>query len=163
MHVSGSARSPATSVALAGWEIACAAAGYDRDAGLGAGSRQGGIFRQEAVAGVNGLHAFFRRQGDYGVHVEISLNRPFPFPDEVRLVSLEAIQAQAIFLGKDSYGAEAQLVGCSKNADRDFTAVEGQKFAHELRNYYRVSGLVFDARSREQGAADFRIVEKRER
>ncbi len=72
---------------------------------------------------MNGVHAFFRRQGDNGVHVQISLDRPLPFPDEVRLVGLETMQAQAVLLGKDSYGAEAQLVGCSKNPDRDFAAV----------------------------------------
>ena len=69
----------------------------ERDAGRCAGARQRGILREKAIAGMDGVHALFRRQRDDAVDVQVGLDRAFALPDQVGFVGLEAVQAEAVF------------------------------------------------------------------
>ena len=94
----------------------------------GAGSRQRGIFREKSVARMDGVDASLFRERHDPVDVEIGLDRSLALADEIGFVSLEAMQAEAIFVGIDGGGADLQFVGGAENADRNFAAIQGQKF-----------------------------------
>jgi hypothetical protein len=93
-----------------------------------AGSRQRGIFREKAVARVDGIHAALFRDRHDPIDVEIGLDRSLTLADQIGFVSLESMQAQAIFVGIDSGGPDLQFVGGAENAYGDFSAIQGQKF-----------------------------------
>ena len=59
-------------------------------------------------------------------------NRLAFFADEIGLVGLEAVQRVAIFVRIDGDGANAQLVGGSKHADRNFAAIGDQELPNCL-------------------------------
>ena len=94
----------------------------------GAGSGQRRIFRKKAVARVDGVDASLLRQRHDPLDVEIGLDRPLALADEIGFVRLESMQAEAIFVGIDGGGADLQFVGGAENADRNFPAIQGQKF-----------------------------------
>ena len=99
-------------------------AGSDEgDAGPLAGARQSRIFRQEAVARMDGIHAFFLRQRDDAVHVQVGFHRPFALADQVSFIGLETVQGQAVLLRIDGHGAQAQFIGGAQDADGNFAAV----------------------------------------
>src|ERR1700682_4423711 len=64
------------------------------------------------------------------LHLQIGLDGAFAFADQVGFVSFEAVQAEPVLLGKDGHGSNAQLIGSPQDADRDFAAVQGEKFTH---------------------------------
>ncbi len=76
------------------------------------------------------VDTFFGGQRNDALDVQIGLDGAFALTDQVGLVGLEAVQAQAVFLGKDSHGPDSQLIGRPQDADRDFAAVQGEKFTH---------------------------------
>ncbi len=100
------------------------------DAGLFAGSRQGGILRKKAVAGVDRIDPFFARQRHDAFHIEIGFHRPFAFADQVGFVGFEAVQGQPVFLGINRDGAQSQFIGGAEDTNCDFAAVQCQKFFH---------------------------------
>ncbi len=81
------------------------------DPGLLAGSGEGGVLAEESVAGVDGIHLFFDRQLDDGVDAEVAADRFALLADEVRLVGLEPVHGEAVFVRVDGHSANAQLVG----------------------------------------------------
>ncbi len=115
------------------------------NAGLGAGVREFGIFGQEAVARMDGIDLGLLGDANDVVNVEISPDWLLPGPDQIRLVSLEAVQGKAVFAGIDGDGADAEF-GCRpQNANGDFAAVGYQQAAngfHEcnFQNSKEISG-----------------------
>ena len=104
-------------------------AGSDEgDAGALAGAWQGGIFGEEAVAGVDEIDAFFFGERDDAFDIEIGLDGTVAFADEVGFVGFEAMQAKAVFLRIDGDGAQAEFGGGAQDADGDFTTVQGKSF-----------------------------------
>src|SRR4029077_13744892 len=89
----------------------------------GAGSGQRGIFREKTVARVDGVDAALFRERHDPVDVEIGLDRSLALANEIRFVSLEAMQAEAILVGIYGGSPDLQLVGGAKNTDRDFAAI----------------------------------------
>jgi hypothetical protein len=75
-------------------------------------------------------------EGDDALDVEIGGHRPLAFADEVGLVRLEAVHAEAVLLGVDGHGAQAHLVRGPEDADGDLGAVGG----HQLLERRRVFG-----------------------
>jgi hypothetical protein len=78
---------------------------------------------------VDGIDFFFAGKRDNPVDVEISLHGTFTGTDLVSLVGFKAVKRQAIFMRIDSHGAQAQLVGGTKDPNGDLAAVGGEKFA----------------------------------
>ena len=64
------------------------------DAVLGAGVYKVGVFRQQPVAGVNGVGAAFTGDADDFVDAEVSSNRPHAFANAVSLVCFKPVQPQ---------------------------------------------------------------------
>ena len=100
------------------------------DTGLGAGTREAGVLRQEAVSGMDGVNLALDGQGDDARDVEIGFDGGLAFADQVGLVGLETVQAEAIFLGIDGDGTQVQLGGGAKDADGDLAAVGRQQPAN---------------------------------
>ena len=100
----------------------------ERDAGLGAGGRKLGVLREEAVAGVDAVHAVGLGQGDDAVDVEVGADRLPGLAHQIGLVSLEAVQCEAILVGVDRDGADAEFVRRPEHADRDFAAIGDEEF-----------------------------------
>lgn len=103
----------------------------ESDAVLGAGAGEGGVFGEEAVAGVDGIDTFFGGHGDDAVDIEVGLNGTFALADQVGFVGLEAVEGESVFLGEDGHGSDAQLVSGTEDADGDFATIQGQQFFHE--------------------------------
>ena len=95
------------------------------DAGALAGAGEFGILGEEAVAGVDGIDLFFAGEVDDALEVEIGFDGALPFADEVGFVRLEAVEGEAIFLGVDGDGADAEFIGRAKDTDGDLAAVQG--------------------------------------
>ena len=99
------------------------------DAGLGAGLGEVGILGQEAVAGMDRIDLRFLGDADDVVDVEVGRDRFLAGADQVGLVGLEAVQGEAVFVGVDGDGADAQFAGGAQDADGDFAAVGDQEAA----------------------------------
>ncbi len=91
--------------------------------GVAAGAGEGGVLRQEAVAGVDGIDFVAFRQGDDAGDVEVGADRLAGLAGAVGFVGLEAVQGEAVLVGVDRHRADAQLGGGAKDADRDLAAV----------------------------------------
>ena len=74
------------------------------------------------------VHALFRGQRDDAFDIEIGFDRSLALADQVGFVRLEAVQGEAVLLGVDGDGAQAQFVGGAQDADRDFAAIQGEEF-----------------------------------
>ena len=99
-------------------------------AGLPAGAGELRVLGKEAVAGMDGVDVVLPGQGDDAVDVEIGADRLARLADAVGLVGLEAVQGEAVLVGVDGDGADAQLVGRAKDADGDLAAVGDQQLAN---------------------------------
>ena len=100
-------------------------AGSDEgDTGPLASPRQSRILREEAVPRMDGVHAFFFRQGHDAVHIEVGFHRPLSLADQVRFVGLETVQGEAVLLGIDRHRAQSQFIGGAQDADGDLSAVQ---------------------------------------
>ena len=99
-----------------------------RDAGVAAGLGEVRIFRKKSVAGMDEVHALFLRQRDDARDVEIRADRALARADEIGFIRLEAMDGEAVFLGVDGDGAQAEFRGGAKDADGDFAAVGDEQF-----------------------------------
>ena len=126
-----------------------------------AGARQSGVFGQEAIAGMDRVDAFFLRQRDDAVDVQVGLDRALALADQVGFVRLEAVQAEAVFLGIDGDGAQAELGGGAHDADGDFAAVEGEQLLHLAGNPRRFPPDISVKRSMEQTPGRLRTLGRR--
>ena len=68
--------------------------------------------------------------GDDAVDVEIRPERLAGRADAIRLIRLEAVQGEAVFMRVDGDGADAQLMGRAKDANGDLAAVGDEKLAN---------------------------------
>src|SRR5690606_28946848 len=83
-------------------------AGTDEfDAALGADFRQLGVFREEAITGVQGVAAGFHRQVDQLARVQIT--GQWVVTDAVRLVGALDVQSLAVRFGIHSHRTDAHL------------------------------------------------------
>ena len=73
---------------------------------------------------MNRIHLLFTRQSNDAVHVKVGLHGAQVFPHKVRLVGLEPVQAQPVFLGINGDSTQSEFGGGAHNADGDFTAVQ---------------------------------------
>lgn len=103
---------------------------YEGDAGELAGTRECGVLREKTVARMDGIDFLLHREFNDAVDIEICLDRAFALSDEIGFIGFEAMQTEAVFLGVNSDGAKAELVGGAQNADRDFTTIESEQFSH---------------------------------
>ena len=60
------------------------------------------------------VHALLLRDRDDALDVEIGADRSLPLADPVRFVRLETVEREAVFLGVDGDGAQAQFGGARK-------------------------------------------------
>ena len=81
---------------------------------------------------MDGVDALFRGQRDDALDIQIGLDRPFAFADQIGFVGLETMQAEPVFLGIDGDRAQPEFVGGAQDADRDFAAIQGQQFFHGI-------------------------------
>ena len=110
------------------------AGSHERDAGLLARTRERRVLRQEPVARMNRVHVLLFGQGDDAIDVEIGLHRAHAAADLIRLVGLEAVETERVFLGIDRDGPKAQLGRGPHDANRDLTPVEREQFVHGRRS-----------------------------
>ena len=101
-----------------------------RDPGAVAGARQRRVLGKKAITRMDGIDALFLGQIHDAIDIQVSLHRPLALADQIRLVGLETMQGQAVFLRVDSHRAQPQFVGRAQNTNRDFAAIECQKLVH---------------------------------
>jgi hypothetical protein len=102
----------------------------ESDAGLGTSAGKRRIFSEEAVAGMDGVHIVGLGDAEDAGNVEIGFDGSFAGADAIGFVRFEAVKGEAVFLGIDGDGAEAEFVGGAENADGDFATVGGEEFAN---------------------------------
>ncbi len=96
------------------------------DARRVAGAGEGGVLRQEAVAGVDGVHAATARQVDDAGDIQIGAKGTLIFADEVGLVRLGTEEGVGVFVGIHGHCVQPQVIAGPENADGDLAAVCGQ-------------------------------------
>ena len=100
--------------------------------GRGAGAGELGVFRQEAVAGMNRVDFLRLGQLDDRLDVQITADRLARLADLVGLVGLRAMGGEPVFVRIDRHGPDAELVRRAKNADRDLAAIGGHQLAKRV-------------------------------
>ena len=80
------------------------------------------------------VHLRLTRDAEDVVDLEVGLDRALALADQIGLVGLEAVQREAVLLGVDRDGADAELVGGAQHADGDFAAVGDEEAADPLRH-----------------------------
>ena len=109
-------------------------AGADEgDAGVRAGLGEIRVFRKKAVPGMDEVHALFLRERDDAGDVEVRADGAFALADEVGFIGLETVDAEAVFLGVDGDGAEAEFRRSPEYANGDFTAIGDEEFLGRTR------------------------------
>jgi hypothetical protein len=66
-------------------------------------------------------------QRDDRLNIEVGTDRLARLPDRIGFVCLEAVQGEAVLMGVNRDGTNAQLVSAPEDADRDLTAVSNQQ------------------------------------
>ena len=95
--------------------------------GLGAGTGEGGVFGQEAVAGVHRVATGFLRRRDHAGDVEVrghasALQRP-------AVIGAPCVQRGSVVLRMHRDSGDAHGGGGARDADRDLAAVGDQQFS----------------------------------
>ena len=98
------------------------------DARLLAGPDEVRVLGEEAVAGVDGVHAPALGQVDDLADVQVGPQGAVLLADEVGLVGLGAEEAQGILLGVHGHGVEPQVIAGPEDADGDLAPVGGEDF-----------------------------------
>src|SRR5690606_26236061 len=81
------------------------------------------VFREEAVTGVNRVNPLLLRHPDDALDVEVSGDRPLPFPDLISLVGLVAMDAQPILLRINRDSPQTELGAGAEDAHRNLAAI----------------------------------------
>ena len=105
------------------------------DAVLLAGIDEFRVFRQQAIARVDGIGTRRLGHADHLVNAEIGRDGAEAFTDAIGLIRFETVQAQLVLLGVDRDRFLAHLIGGAHDADRDLTTVRDQdlfKIGHWL-------------------------------
>ena len=115
-----------------------------RDAGFLAGAGEVSVFGKEPVARMDHADAAFAGEANDAFDVEVGADRTFAASHDVGLVRFEAMDGEAIFLGVDRDGAQAEFGGGAENADGDLAAVGDEQGAaghvDRCRNWGCLSG-----------------------
>ena len=77
---------------------------------------------------MNESDAFGFGDGDDAFDVEIRADRAFALSDFVGFIGFEAMHREAVFVGVNGDGGNAQFGGGAKDANRNFRAVGDEKF-----------------------------------
>ena len=102
-------------------------AGADEgDAGVLTGLGELGVFGEEPVAGVDGVHVPALGQVNDARDVQIGSQGGFALTDAVGLVGPGTEQGEGILVGVHGHGAEAQVVTGAEDADGDLSTVCSQ-------------------------------------
>ena len=96
------------------------------DPGGLAGIHEFGVFRQQPIARMDRIRARFLCHTDDLGYRQISRDRPQPLADPIRLVRLETVKAQLVFLGIDRDRPLAQLIRSTQDANRYLTTIRDQ-------------------------------------
>src|SRR5579871_1357919 len=100
------------------------------NAGALAGTGQRGILRQKAVPGMDEINGFFFGERDDTLDIEVGFHGTLVLADLVSFVGFETVEAQAVFFGIDSDGAQADFGGGPHDADGDLATIEGEELLH---------------------------------
>ena len=94
--------------------------------------RQGRVFRQEPVPGMDGIHLVGERNGHHLVDTEVRTDglATFGRPDQECLVGLEPMQGETVFVAIDRHGPQPKLGRRAKTADRDLRPVGDEQRPH---------------------------------
>ncbi len=87
-----------------------------------------GVFRQQAIAGVDRICPAFLGDADDFINRQICGDRSHAFADLIGLVRLEPVQAQLVFFGIDGDSLLAHFIGSAHHADGNFPTVRDQDF-----------------------------------
>ena len=98
------------------------------DARRVAGIDEIGVFRQQAVPGVDRVGTRHAGHADDFLDAQIGRDRPHAFANAISFVRLEPVQPQLVLFGKDGHRLFAHLVGGPHDADGDFTTVGDENF-----------------------------------
>ena len=77
------------------------------------------------------VHAPFLRERDDAGDVEVGADRPLALADEIRLVGLEAMDGEAVFLRIDGDGLQTEFGGGAEYADGDLAAIGHEQFSKD--------------------------------
>ena len=104
----------------------------ERDAGLLARARERRALGEEPVAGMDRVDAVLLGDRDERVDVQIRAHRLAAArrPDQERLIGLEAVQREAIFVAVDRDGAQTELGRGAEAADGDLGPVGDEQRFH---------------------------------
>ncbi|MCY1207759.1 hypothetical protein D9M72_193660 [compost metagenome] len=91
------------------------------------GLREVRVFREEAIARMNGVDLCLPGDAQDVVDVEVSRQRLLALADQIALIGLEAMQREAVFLRINRHRAHIHLGGGAHHADRDLGTVGNQQ------------------------------------
>ena len=105
----------------------------ERDPVVAAGPGQVRVLREKPVPRMDRIDAMLLGDGDDRCDVQVPLDRLAAVrrPDLVRLIGLEAMQREAVFIGVNRDRPQPQLGGGAEDADGDLGPVGNQQFPHE--------------------------------
>ena len=86
----------------------------ERDPGRLAGAGRGRVLGEEAVPGMDRVHALLLRERDDAVDVEVRLDGPLALADQIRFVGLEAVQARRSSWGRSRRCADPSSVAARR-------------------------------------------------
>jgi hypothetical protein len=81
---------------------------------------------------VDSVYIGFERQGYNLVDAKIRVNRRLSLADQIRFVSLVAMQGELILFGIESNGAYTKLSAGSKDTDSNFTSIGRHDFTKSV-------------------------------
>ena len=94
-----------------------------------AGAGELGVLREKPVARMNRVDPLLLGERDDRRDVQVASDRLAGVTDQVRLVGLEPVHRESVFVRIDRDGSDAQLVCRAKDADGDFATVGDEQFA----------------------------------
>jgi|GEM_PF-6670344 len=117
------------------------------------------VFRQKAVARVNGIDPGRARDAQDVFGVEVSRQWLLAFADQITFIGLEAVQRLPVLLRVDAHGANAHLGRSAHDADRYLGSVGDQYRSDRVWLHRRApecEGLCIESRVRARRAQTFR-------
>src|SRR5208282_4006734 len=115
--------------------------------------REAGIFRQQAITGMDRVHIRDFRRADHRRNVEIAL-RQLRRPYADRFVRKAHVQRVPVRLAINRHRADAQLLACADHTQSNFAAIRYQNF---LEHTVRILSRQLSAFRKFQRRADLRF------
>jgi len=98
--------------------------------GIRHGAREGGVFREETVAGVNGLRAGFARGLQNALDIQVGVARG-GWADVNGFIRQAHVQRGAVSVGIDGHAGNAHLAAGADDAHGNFSPVGDQDFCKQ--------------------------------